>query len=510
MATIREWMIPSWRRTPVLVLSVYFLARLVYFAIYLDHSIPPDEVEHFAKTQVYGETLWIPERVGEPDSYVRATLGYEPGAYYLLAGKLAHLNVFGISDLLFLRLLSVLLGLGMVCVGWRFVERITENRIAQVLFVVMLTNTTMVVVTQSSVTYDALANFLGALALLLLLSFFIEKTAATLVGLLLCLALGTLTKTPMIPFAGFLILCLLFHERGRFRELGALLRAHFSSRSPARWISIVILVVLILLNVGLYGRNLIKFGHFVPQPEQVLTFEQIIRSPVGSREYVVSRYQRGELSGPQAMRMAGRIKLPATRRDTRNLIDYYEHAKSEGIEFQQFSRPVYAHWLDGEHAQEHVRNSRPSGRIQEEPRADTVRRCFCRRAGALSVSMAPRIGEFRHLFPGDRAVLRAAPHAAHRVSGVFDLPNAHDGGSRADTCFPYWFPHTHLRRNTLLERRPRIQQFAIAAVVGFIFIEGDFFFCIEARPMEPFRTSLFAIAKDHFRRATGTPLPTLP
>jgi hypothetical protein len=477
MATIREWMIPSWKRTPVLVLSVYFLARLVYFAIYLDHSIPPDEVEHFAKTQVYGETLWVPERAASPASYVRATLGYEPGAYYLLAGKLAHLNVFGISDLLFLRLLSVLLGLGMVYVGWRFVERITENRIAQVLFVVMLTNTTMVVVTQSSVTYDALANLLGALALLLLLSFFIEKTAATLVGLLLCLALGTLTKTPMIPFAGFLILCLLFHERGKFRELGGLLRAHFSSRSPARWISIVILAVLILLNVGLYGRNLIKFGHFVPQPEQVLPFEQIMQSPAGSREYVVSRYQRGELSGPQAIQMADRITLPATRRDTRNLIDYYEHARAQGIEFHQFSRLTYAvGWT--------VNMLKSTYGILGHRVVYKKNPALIPYAVVFAAALVLFLFRWR---PGSGSSdiyflvivlcygLLLMQLIGYRAYSTFQMPTMAVQGRY---MFPVLIPAYAFTAKYLLERRTRIQQFAIAAVVGFIFIEGDFFFCI--------------------------------
>ena len=470
-------MMPSWRRTPILVLSIYFLVRLVYFAIYLDHSIPPDEVEHFAKTQVYGETLWIPERSTSSDSYVRATLGYEPGAYYLIAGKLAHLNVFGISDLLFLRLLSVLLGLGMVCVGWQFVGRITENRLAQVLFVVMLTNTTMVVVTQSSVTYDALANFLGALALLLLLSFSIEKTAAKLVGLLLCLALGTLTKTTMIPFAGFLILCLLFRERRELRELIGLLRVHFSSRSPARWISIAILAALILLNVGLYGRNLIKFGHFVPQPEQALTFEQIMRSPVGSREYVASRYQRGELSGPQAMRLAGQIELPATRRDTRNLIDYYEHNKAQGIEFQPFSRPVYAvGWT--------VNMLKSTYGILGHRVVYKKNPALIPYAVVFAAALALFLFRWR---PGSESTdiyflvivlcyaLLLMQLIGYRAYSTFQMPTMAVQGRY---MFPVLVPAYAFTAKYLLERRPRMLQFAIAAVVGFIFIQGDFFFCI--------------------------------
>jgi len=477
MATIREWMMPSWRRTPVLVLSVYFLARLVFFAIYFDHSIPPDEVEHFAKTQVYGETLWIPDREANPASYVRATLGYEPGAYYLLAGKLAHLNVFGVSDLLFLRFLSVLLGLGTVYVGWRFVERITENRIAQLLFLVMITNTTMVLVTQSSVTYDALANFLAALSLLLLLSFFIEKRASTLVGLLLCIALGTLTKTPMIPFAGFVILCLLFHERGRFHELGTLLRDHFAPRSPARWASLVILVVLIFLNVGLYGRNLIKFGHFVPEPAQVLTFEQIMQSPVGSREYIASRYRSGELSGAQAMQMIGQIEFPSIRRDIGGLIKYYEHNRSQGIEYQQYSRPVYAiGWM--------VNMLKSTYGILGHRVVYKKNPLLIPYGVVFAFALALFLFRWR---PGSNGsdiyflafvlcyALLLMQFVGYRAYSAFEMPQMAVQGRY---MFPVMVPAYAFTAKVLLERRSRTQQIAIAAVVGLIFIAGDFFFCI--------------------------------
>jgi hypothetical protein len=477
MTTIREWIKPSWRYTPVLVLSIYFLARLVYFACYLDHSIPPDEVEHFSKTQVYGEGLWIPDREPDPASYARATLGFEPGAYYLLAGKLAHLNVFGISDLLFLRFMSVLLGLGMVCVGWQFVKRVTENRIAQVLSVVMLTNTTMVVVIQSCVTYDALANFLGALALLLLLSYFIEKKAATLIGLLSCLALGTLTKTPMIPFAGLLVLSLIFHERGQLRELGSLLRAHFSSRSRARWISMVILVVLILLNVGLYGRNLIKFGHFVPQPEQVLTFEQVMQSPASSRGYVVSRYQRGELSGAQAMQMAGQIKSPATRRDIRSLITHYERVKSQGMEFHQASRLTYVvGWT--------VNMLKSTYGILGHRVVYKKNSALIPYAVVFAAALALFLFRGRPGSGGSEIYFLAIVMCyglvlmqlvGYRAYSTFEMPQMAVQGRY---MFPVLVPAYAFTAKYLLEQRSRIKQIAIAATVGIIFIAGDFFFCI--------------------------------
>jgi hypothetical protein len=236
-------------------------------------------------------------------------------------------------------------------------------------------------------------------------------------------------------------------------------------------------VVLILLNVGLYGRNLIKFGHFVPQPEQVLTFEQIIRSPVGSREYVVSRYQRGELSGPQAMQMADRIKLPATRRDTRNLIDYYEHARAQGIEFHQFSRPTYAvGWT--------VNMLKSTYGILGHRVVYKKNPALIPYAVVFAAALALFLFRWR---PGSGSVdiyflvivlcygLLLMQLIGYRAYSTFQMPTMAVQGRY---MFPVLVPAYAFTAKYLLERRPRIQQFAIAAVVGFIFIEGDFFFCI--------------------------------
>jgi hypothetical protein len=239
----------------------------------------------------------------------------------------------------------------------------------------------------------------------------------------------------------------------------------------------VILVVLTLLNVGLYGRNLIRFGHFVPEPEQVLTFEQIIQSPVGSREYVVSRYHRGELSGPQAMRMARQIKLPATRRDVRALIEYYERNRSQGIEYHQYSRLVYAvGWTVN---------------MLKSTYGILGHRVLYKKTPALipyAVVFAAALVLFMFRWrPGSGSGdiyflvivlcygLLLMQLIGYRAYSAFQMPQMAVQGRY---MFPVLIPAYAFTAKYLLERRTRMQQFAIAAVVGFIFIGGDFFFCI--------------------------------
>jgi hypothetical protein len=222
---------------------------------------------------------------------------------------------------------------------------------------------------------------------------------------------------------------------------------------------------------------LIKFGHFVPQPEQVLTFEQVMQSPASSRGYVVSRYQRGELSSAQAMQMAGQIKSPTTRRDIRTLITHYEHVESQGMEFHQASRLTYAvGWT--------VNMLKSTYGILGHRVVYKKNPALIPYAVVFAAALALFLLRWR---PGSGSTdiyflvivlcyaLLLMQIIGYRAYSTFQvLPMAVQGRY----MFPVLVPAYAFTAKYLLERRPRIQQFAIAAVVGFIFIHGDFFFCI--------------------------------
>ena len=343
---IKDWLRPNWERTPILVVSVYYVLRLIFFAVSLDHSVPPDEVKHLARCELFSESLLIPERDPDAEWHERAVVGYSPYAYYFLAGKLLHLNVFGLTNLMFLRFVSVLLGILTVYTGWRVVCLLSNNLLARLLFLVMMTNTLMLIVSQSIVTYDALVNLLAALSILFLLHYFKEPRDTKLISLGICLALGTLTKSAFLPFAFIVVLCLLFHERQKLLELKTIWQDYVISIGKARAAAWGVLAVLVLLNLSLFGGNLLRFGHLGPRAEQLLSIRQIMGSPSHARNYVARKYLSGELNVLQAVRLAQRIELPAARNDTLSLLKLYESRKMTGRGFRKESRLGYAYgWI---------------------------------------------------------------------------------------------------------------------------------------------------------------------
>ena len=78
----------------------YFFLRTVYFALNINPNIPPDETTHYGRIIAFSKVLFIPQ--DSPETYDLGLVAHEPYLYYLLFAKLMNLNIFGISNLIFL------------------------------------------------------------------------------------------------------------------------------------------------------------------------------------------------------------------------------------------------------------------------------------------------------------------------------------------------------------------------------------------------------------------------
>ena len=87
----------------------------------------------------------------------------------------------------------------------------------------------------------------------------------------------------------------------------------------------------------------------------------------------------------------------------------------------------------------------------------------------------------------------------YRAYSIFQMPPMAVHGRY---LFPVAIPIYAFTAKYLLERWTRNQQLAIAAVVGFIFIRGDFFFCITHARWSLLGHPFLSIAKNPFRRAS--------
>jgi len=339
MLKLSHWLKSHWDTALVLALTAYFAVRVVYFAFHIDHSIPPDETTHLGLSELYAKSALLPS--DSPDSYAFGLVSHTPYLYYFLMGKLLCLNVFPLSDLIFLRLVSAVFGVVTVLYGWLWIRLFSQNRLVQVLFVTMLTNTLMFTLMCSAVNYDSLTNLMAAAALYYLTRFFKARVAWTLTAFWFCILAGSLTKKTFLPLAIVLVLCLAVHER---RKLVMFPRELYCYLIPVRWgrlAGVAAVAVLLALNLALYGANLVRFGKLVPSAQQILSEEQVMEAPVDARDMIVSCYRNGELTLEQAMARAEQIKHEANRRDTMLLLTRAAQRKAAGYVFKPLSRLSY-------------------------------------------------------------------------------------------------------------------------------------------------------------------------
>jgi hypothetical protein len=307
-----------WNRILVACLFAYFAVRLVIFAVVIDSTVPPDEMDHFGRSVVFSQSLLIPE--DSPDTYKYGVIGRSPYLFYLLMGKLLHLNVFGLEELVFLRFWNVALALLNVFFGYRWIRLVSDRQAVQLLFLVIITNILMFTGIGASVSYDNLTNLLATISIYYLTLFLDKRSPTSLAAFFAAVLAGGLTKVSFLPIAAILVVMLLVRER---LEIAGFMQAVRRSFRPFDWRRLVVyglVVLLLVLNVGLYGVNFAVFGRLTPKPEQVLDLEEAMKNRIFARNYIVAQFRQGELSYEEAVEMAEKIENPGNRRRALNLL----------------------------------------------------------------------------------------------------------------------------------------------------------------------------------------------
>jgi 4-amino-4-deoxy-L-arabinose transferase-like glycosyltransferase len=302
---------PKWEIWCVAVLLVYFLARLLFLAVNINPELPPDESTHLGIIGLYAESpLFIDD---SPESHKFGLVTRQPHLYYFALGKLAVLNIFGMNDVLYLRLLNVILAMLTVIAGYRLAAHLTRNSLIRILFLVMTTNTLMFTFIGGAVSYDNLVNLLAVLSVMAFIAFVRTENSADLLLFLLWSFLGTLTKTTFLPLTFGLVALLLFDRRRHLREdLSSLAGV---VKMPARLPAVLLVLVILSFgaNVWLYGSNLVRYGRPVPGCSQVLELEQCMENRIFARNWIVGQYRDGKLTFEQAFQQTSRINHPGDR-----------------------------------------------------------------------------------------------------------------------------------------------------------------------------------------------------
>ncbi len=336
--------IQRWELWIILLLGLYFIGRLLYFAFTVGPGVPPDELTHIGIIGLYAETLF-----GIEDSAASLRYGlvtHQPYLYYFIMGKSAAL--LGSADYLTLRMLNIGLALLFLIVAYRLSRLMLKSPLMRVLFFVMLTNTLMFSFLSASVNYDNLANLLALCAVYFLVRHLLGRPdsggPADLLLFLISTMLGLLTKATFLMLAPVLVVVWLLLRRQRLRDdLQQWWQGLRSGTGYIRSLSIVALLCA-TANLLLYGANLAQYGRIVPDCAQVLTHEQCMENRIYARNWVVTQYRLGKLSYMDAWRAAERIRHPGDIAHARRLLNnerQYRMARPEDLNVLDYMHLVW-------------------------------------------------------------------------------------------------------------------------------------------------------------------------
>ncbi len=306
---------------------LYFAGRLVFYALTISGFVPPDEVTHLGLSRIFSEVLLFPEN--SSDTYRYGLVTNVPWLYYWVMGKFLFLNVVGASDLVFLRLLNIPFAFGTVYFVWRLLRLLTTDRLSQILLIVAMTNTSMFSFLSASISYDNLINLLAAMSVYYLLAFFQNRSADMLVGSLLCQLAGCITKTSFLPLSFILILLLLIHEFKNFRGFGPAIMAYLHQGNWRSYGLLAAILICFLLNLQLYGGNLLRYKKLAPDMSVVLSLEIALKNRIAARDMIFTLFKEQRISYEQALGMSTVIDHPGDRADAIDLVqNYVKHVNS--------------------------------------------------------------------------------------------------------------------------------------------------------------------------------------
>jgi len=311
------------------VLLGYFGLRLLFFAVAISGYLPPDEVTHLGLSQVF-KSFFLPANTSETYEYGLVT--NISWLYYWLMGKLLWLNVFGLPDLLFLRLLNIPFAFGTIYFAWRLLLLFTTDRLAQVLLVVVMTNTLMFSFLSASVTYDNLTNLLGIMAIYYLFAYFKERAVSLLFISFLCQLAGCLTKLSFLPLALVLVLLWLLREFRELKHLPTTIKNYCQGSGGRCLFLMFALLCALILNLQLYGGNYIQYGQLRPSMYDVLSADIALENRIAARDVILQYFKDGRLDYGQAMRMTRFIPHPGDRADTVFLLQNFLDHKVNGYD----------------------------------------------------------------------------------------------------------------------------------------------------------------------------------
>ena len=100
----------------------------------------------------------------------------------------------------------------------------------------------------------------------------------------------------------------------------------------------------LVLNILLYGGNLINYGDIIPEPEKIIGVENAMENRIFARNYICQQYKDGNYTLQQAVTMTRVIKNNGDRNAALTLLRnalYYERIRPGLMDFATFTPPWF-------------------------------------------------------------------------------------------------------------------------------------------------------------------------
>lgn len=262
------------------LILLFFTVFTLYLAFTVKMGVSSDSWYHLRVSQAYENTLTVPENT--PETYKWRDLEHQPYLYFWINGRVLNLNeiTFNFNEVIVLRIINIIYSLFTLYGTYLLSKEFFKKKWLSLLPVFLVSNTLMFVFLSSSINYDNMTNMFSVFSLLFFVKALKDKGNWKNIFLMLMLiCLGGLTKYTFLPLAFILVVLIAYFVIKNWKEYKQNLRG------KVLYFLIPILILLIM-NVGVYGVNIIKFQSLTPKCLDVLTYEQCLENGVFYRDNV--------------------------------------------------------------------------------------------------------------------------------------------------------------------------------------------------------------------------------
>ncbi len=264
----------------MLLLLGSFVFQAILFALLVRQGVTPDENYHLSLIFLYHHQSGFLLHNSAATLFL-GNVERIPFLYHLVMGKMLWLNMFPISDHVFLKAISILMSFGTIVFSWLAFRVATMNRAVHILGIGVLTHLLGYTFLASAIHPMVMLQFVTAVQIYCLFRLVKKRTPTALAWFLICFVL-----TPLISVAAFAIntACFFIIWFAWGRDIKKILR-QIKLKSTSFFIAILICVGF-GANGVFYGSNLMEFGRAVPTCHQLLTFEQCLDGKFAFRNEV--------------------------------------------------------------------------------------------------------------------------------------------------------------------------------------------------------------------------------